>query len=141
MDNEDIKKLIPQRDPIIMVDKLLNVDGNVAVTALTLRDGNFFMDEDGRLAEPGLIEHIAQSALAFAGYRSMVLGTIAPPVGYIGEVKKFHCYRRPHIGDELRTTITVGTEMAGVSIITGETHLQEKIIADTQMKIFIRQND
>ena len=140
MVNEDIKNLIPQRDPIMMVDKLIDVDGDVAVTSLTVRDDNYFMDEDGLLAEPGLIEHIAQSASAFAGYRAMASGAVIPPVGYIGEVKKFHCYRRPHVDAELRTVITIGTEIAGVTVITGEIRLRDEIIADTQMKIFIEKN-
>ncbi|RHU30487.1 MULTISPECIES: beta-hydroxyacyl-ACP dehydratase [Parabacteroides] len=141
MDNKDIKRLIPQRDPIIMVDKVLDVNGDAAVTTLTVRYDNYFIDEDGLLAESGLIEHIAQSASAFAGHKAITAGAIVPPVGYIGEIKKFHCYRRPYIGAELRTTIILGTEIAGVTIITGETRLQDEIIADTQMKIFIRQNN
>lgn len=141
MKYEEIKDLIPQRDPIIMVDKLIEVDGDVAVTGLTVRADNYFIDEDGLLAEPGLIEHIAQSASAFAGYRAIRAGAATPPVGYIGEVKKFHCYCRPQPGDELRTTITMGAEMAGVTIITGETRLLDDIVADTQMKIFIKPDD
>lgn len=140
MVNEDIKNLIPQRDPIMMVDKLIDVDGDVAVTSLTVRDDNYFIDENGLLAEPGLIEHIAQSASAFAGYRAMASGAVIPPVGYIGEVKRFHCYRRPYVDDELRTVITMGTEIAGVAVITGEIRLRDEIIADTQMKIFIEKN-
>ncbi|WP_370860548.1 beta-hydroxyacyl-ACP dehydratase [Parabacteroides faecis] len=140
MVNEDIKNLIPQRDPIMMVDKLIDVDGDVAVTSLTVRDDNYFIDENGLLAEPGLIEHIAQSASAFAGYRAMASGAVIPPVGYIGEVKRFHCYRRPYVDDELHTVITMGTEIAGVTVITGEIRLGDEIIADTQMKIFIEKN-
>ena len=140
MVNEDIKNLIPQRDPIMVVDKLIDVDGDVAVTSLTVRDDNYFIDENGLLAEPGLIEHIAQSASAFAGYRAMASGAVIPPVGYIGEVKRFHCYRRPYVDDELRTVITMGTEIAGVTVITGEIRLGDEIIADTQMKIFIEKN-
>ena len=99
---EEITKLIPQREPIRMVDKLMDVDGDVAQTVLTVRPDNYFIDEDGLLAEPGLIEHIAQSASAFAGHKALEAGATTPPVGYIGEVKKFHCYRRPYVGDELR---------------------------------------
>ena len=136
MNNKEIKRLIPQRDPIMMVDKLISVDGDVAVTGLTVRADNYFIDEDRLLAEPGLIEHIAQGASAFAGYKAA--GAIIPPLGLIGEVKKFHCYRRPEIGEELRTTITMGTEIAGLTIITGEVRVLDEIIANTQMKIFIK---
>lgn len=143
MGNEDIKKFVPQRDPVLMVDSLMEVDGDVAVTCLSVRAGSYFIDEDRRLAEPGIIEHIAQSASAFAGYRAMLAGAAEPPVGYIGEVKKFRCYCRPQVGDELRTTIIMGAEMAGVTIITGEVRLSggNEIVADTQMKIFIKQNE
>ncbi|MEL5895445.1 beta-hydroxyacyl-ACP dehydratase [Bacteroides sp. GD17] len=137
----EIERLIPQRDPIVMVDELIEVREEVAVTGLTVRTDNYFIDEEGLLAEPGLIEHIAQSASAFAGYRAISAGATDPPVGYIGEVKKFHCYRRPQPGEELHTTITMGAEMAGVTIITGETRIADEIVADTQMKIFIQPND
>lgn len=134
---EEIKLLIPQRDPIMMVDALVDVEGDVCHTQLTVREQNFFIEEDDRLmSEPGLIEHIAQSASAMAGYRSVSKGEPAP-VGYIGEVKKFHCYHRPAIGDVLETTITMGAEVNGVTLISGETRVGEAVVADTQMKIFI----
>lgn len=135
---EEIKKLIPQRDPIMMVDELVKVNGDEAVTRFTIREDNYFIDEDGGLAEAGVIEHIAQSASAFAGHKALSAGATTPPIGYIGEVKKFHCYRRPRIGDELQTTITTGSEVAGVTVITGEVRISDEVIAETQMKIFIR---
>lgn len=138
MKMEEIKKLIPQRDPIMMVDELVKVNGDEAVTRFTIREDNYFIDEDGGLAEAGVIEHIAQSASAFAGHKALSAGATTPPIGYIGEVKKFHCYRRPRIGDELQTTITTGSEVAGVTVITGEVRISDEVIAETQMKIFIR---
>lgn len=135
----DIKKLIPQRSPIIMVDELLCVNGEEATCQLTVRQDNFFIDDDGLMAEPGLIEHIAQSASAFAGYRAVEAGATEPPVGYIGEVKNFHLYKRPNVGDILTTTITMGPEVEGITIIRGETKIGEETIADTQMKIFVKE--
>lgn len=138
MDSKKIKDLIPQRDPILMVDNLIEVNGDTAVTGFAVRSDNYFLDEDGLMVEAGLIEHIAQSASAFAGYRALSSGATAPPIGYIGEVKKFHCHKFPQVGDELLTTIRMGVEIAGVTIITGETRLLGKVVADTQMKIFIK---
>ena len=133
---EAIKQLIPQRDPIMMVDSLIDAEGDVCHTELAVRESNFFIEAEDRLmSEPGLIEHIAQSASAFAGYRYVSAGKPAP-VGYIGEVKKFHCYRRPGIGERLCTTITMGTEVNGITIISGETRVGDEVVADTQMKIF-----
>lgn len=133
---EDIKKYIPQRDPMLQVDRLLSVDGNIATTALTVRPENILV-EAGLLTEAGLIEHIAQSASAFAGYQAVEAGAQEPPVGMIGEVKDFHCYRRPAIGERLSTTITMGPEVNGITLVMGKTMSGEEVVADTKMKISI----
>ena len=133
----DIKKLIPQRSPIMMVDELLEVHDDVARCSLTIREDNFFLEPDGAIAEPGVIEHIAQSASAFAGYSAIQAGATEPPVGYIGEVKRFRLNRRPRKGETLVTTITMGPTVGGITIITGETVSGEETIATTQMKIYV----
>lgn len=138
MEIVDVTKLVPQRAPILMVDRLTDATDDVAVTGFVVKADNYFLDDDGLLAEVGLIEHIAQSASAFAGYKALLAGASEPPVGYIGEIKKFHCYLRPAPGEELNTTITMGAEVAGVTIIKGETRVKGETVADTQMKIFIK---
>ena len=50
-----MERLIPQRDPIRMVDRLVEVDGGTATAALSVRPDNYFMEDDGAMAEPGLI--------------------------------------------------------------------------------------
>ena len=134
--NEEIFKLMPQRDPIVMVDKIVDAEGDTAHTGLSVKAGNYFIEEDGLMAEPGLIEHIAQSASAFKGHKALMAGEPLP-IGYIGEVKKFHCYVRPAVGDELTTTICLGSEVNGVTLMTGETRCGDVLVADTQMKIFV----
>lgn len=134
--NEELFQLMPQRDPIVMVDKIYDAEGDTAHTGLSVTETNYFIEEDGRMAEPGLIEHIAQSASALMGHKALLAGQPLP-VGYIGEVKKFHCYVRPAVGDELTTTINLGAEINGVTLMTGETRCGETLVADTQMKLFV----
>ena len=133
-----MERLIPQRDPIRMVDRLVEVDGGTATAALSVRPDNYFMEDDGAMAEPGLIEHIAQSALALAGYRALASGASAPPVGYIGEVKRFDCRFRPRTGDRLLTVVSVMAEAEGVILIQGTTRMDGGIAAETQMKVYVK---
>lgn len=133
-----IKQLIPQRDPILMVDELLEVDGERATACLTVRPGNIFLSDAGTLEESGVIEHIAQSASAFAGYKAIMAGASEPPVGYIGEVKKFRSIRRPVLGERLVTTIEMGTEVNGVTLLSAYTLVEDEKVAETQMKIYIQ---
>ena len=130
-----IDRLIPQRAPILMVDRLLEAQDDTARTCLTIRPDNFFLDEDGCLDETGLIEHIAQSASALAGHKAVEAGATTPPVGYIGEVKKFSLHRLPRVGETLRTTVRFGMEVGGVTLLSAETRSGEELIATTQMKI------
>lgn len=133
-----IEQLIPQRDPILMVDELLDVDGERATACLTIRPGNLFLADDETLEESGVIEHIAQSASAFAGYKAVSAGAEEPPVGYIGEVKKFRSIRRPKMGERMVTTIEMGPEVNGVTLLSAHTCVGDEMVAETQMKIFIQ---
>ena len=73
----------------------------------------------------------------FAGYQARRQGAAEPPVGYIGEVKKFCCHRCPLVGETLCTTVTMGAEAGGVTLLTGETRIGNETVASTQMKIFV----
>lgn len=131
----DIWDLIPQRDPVRMVDRLLRADDDSAEACLTVRAGNFFLDDDGLLAETGVMEHIAQSASAFVGWRERQKGATSAPLGFIGEVKKFRCHRRPAVGEELHSVITLLTEFDRILVIAAETRVADEVVAETQMKV------
>ena len=135
---EELYKLIPQRNPIVMVDTFFCADEESAETGLHVQLGNIFC-EGGFLREPGMIEHVAQSAAAFAGYASFTKGE-APKLGFIGEVKKFKIIRLPKVGEFLRTRLRVLGEAAGVTLISAETKSGEEVLATSQMKIFIKED-
>ena len=59
----DIKSLIPQREPIIMIDKIVSHSDEKTSTSLTIKETNIFVEEN-IFQSSGLIEHIAQSSAA-----------------------------------------------------------------------------
>lgn len=135
---EELYKLIPQRNPIVMVDTFFCADETSAETGLHVLSDNLFCKE-GLLRESGMIEHVAQSAAAFSGYAPFQKGE-SPKLGFIGEVKKFRIVRLPEVGEFLRTSLRVLGEAAGVTLISAETKSEEEILATCQMKIFIKEN-
>lgn len=141
MNNYEIDQLIPQRSPIKMVDKLLDVDGETAVTLFTIQPDNYFLEPDETLAEAGVIEHIAQSASALTGYLTHKQGISHVPIGYIGEVRNFYRYRSPQIGDILRTIVRREGVFDDITCISGETWVSNERIAELQMKLYINSND
>lgn len=134
---EDITQYIPQREPMLMVDRLTEVTTDEAHTEWMVRADHCLTGPDGRLAEVGLIEHIAQSASAFVGYAAREAGYEKPPLGYIGEVKGFRCLRQPLVGETLCTRVCMGPEVGGVTLMEGKTSIGEEVVATVSMKIFV----
>ena len=135
---EDIKRLIPQREPFMMIDEIEASDGTHAVAALTVLKENYFILPDKTMAETGLIEHIAQSCSALMGLQALEQEGSGdkPPVGLIGEVKHFECMRRPEIGEKVSTTIEFGFSFGNATLATGESRVGDETIAKAQVKIF-----
>ena len=145
MKGAEIKRLIPQREPFIMVYGFEEGDDNSAVTTLSVCPDNYFILPDGTMAETGLIEHLAQSCSALAGYQSLSKASSlgdgleeVPPVGLIGEVKHFKCHRRPRVGERVRSTVTFGFSFGNVTLAMGKAFVDEELIADIQLKIFMQ---
>lgn len=131
-----ISDLIPQRKPIMMVDKLCSASDEGATTLLSVRDDNMFLDGE-KMCEAGIIEHMAQSASAMEGYKYKSQGKEAP-VGFIGEVKKFTLNFMPKIGDTISTEIRVVSEAMGITLTNAQSSVDGEVAATCQMKIFIR---
>ncbi|MBR7157184.1 MAG: beta-hydroxyacyl-ACP dehydratase [Bacteroidales bacterium] len=131
-----ISDLIPQRKPIVMVDKLCSASAEGATTLLSIKEDNMFRHGDV-MCEAGIIEHMAQSASAMEGYKYKSEGKEAP-VGFIGEVKKFTLNFLPKVGDTLSTEIKVVSEAMGITLISAQSSVGDEVAATCQMKIFVR---
>ena len=133
---DGVLSLILQRAPIIMLDTFFEGNETEAFTGLTVQPDNLFC-ENGRFTEPGLIEHIAQSASAHAGYKALCQQKTAP-LGFIGEIKKLRVFRLPAVGEQLRTSVNVLSEVLNISLISAEIRSADEPIATCQMKIFVQ---
>lgn len=130
-----IEELIPQRKPIVMVDRLTKIDEGVSYTEFKVRADNLFV-ERGVLCECGLVEHMAQSAAARIGYLFRTRGE-AVPIGYIGSVNRFVLHRLPRVGEQLTTTLRILQEVYQVSLVEAEVRVGDEVVATTRMKIFL----
>lgn len=132
---QDILSLIPQAEPFVMIDQLLQADETTTRTSFRIVEGNVFV-EDGHFKEPGLLENIAQTAAAGAGLRAQQENR---PVatGFIGAIKNFEIYDLPAIGNEIITEVSIKNQVFNVTIIEGKIWNGEKLIAMCEMKLFI----
>jgi predicted hotdog family 3-hydroxylacyl-ACP dehydratase len=132
----DILTLIPQRWPFVMVDTLVSSVDDVTYTALLVQAENVLVS-DGVLTEAGLVENIAQTAAARAGYIAQQLGKPMQP-GFIGAVKNLEVFALPKIGDTIETEVTIENQIFDVTIIKGKIICKGITIAQCEMKIFIQ---
>ena len=65
-----IKGLIPQDEPIVMVDSLIYFDNKKAISELTIKKNNIFLNNN-ILSESGLIENMAQTIALYIGYKNI----------------------------------------------------------------------
>lgn len=128
-----ITDLIPQRDPIVMVDNFVGLVNGISETQLTLKDDNLFI-EDGHFTELGLIEHIAQSAAARVGYLCRKENKPVS-IGYIGAISHMEIHFLPKVNDTLRTKIEVLQEVFNITLIKAESFTDGRLSASCQMKI------
>lgn len=120
-----------------MIDRLLSFSETTTTTGFCIRPDNIFV-EHGVFKEPGLVENIAQTAAARAGYISK---TENKPVlvGYIGAVNQLQIFYLPQTGDELITEIAIENQIFDVTLISGKITCKEQLVAQCKMKIFINQ--
>jgi predicted hotdog family 3-hydroxylacyl-ACP dehydratase len=132
----EILQFIPQRPPIVMVDKLISAADKITVSGLFITDDNIFV-RDGKLQEPGIIENIAQSAALGIGFVYRLRGDKIP-LGFIGALKNLQIFSLPECGQEIHTTIEVEYEVFDATIIIGKIFCRKLLIAQTEMKIFLK---
>lgn len=134
----EIYSLIPQRPPIVMVDKFYGIIDHHSYSGLTITSDNLFC-QDGLFQEAGIIEHIAQSAATRIGYLYSIQCEPVP-LGFIGSVDKLTIHQLPTVGSELETEISIVQEVADITLIAANVQVDDKLIATCRMKIFLKKD-
>jgi predicted hotdog family 3-hydroxylacyl-ACP dehydratase len=132
---DTITQFIPQKEPMVMIDRLLEVKNKKTVTSLVIVECNIFCS-NGLFREPGLIENMAQTAAAGVGYVSKSEGKRLP-LGFIGGLRNLQIHELPGIGSEIRTEVTVEHEVFDATVVSGKTFVNDRCIAECELKIFL----
>ena len=135
MIQENILLLIPQRPPFVMVDKLLSCDENGAQTTFCVNEENVLV-VDGKFSEAGLMENIAQTAAARAGYMAKIENKLVE-IGYIVSVRSLEIFELPGISDVLITDIKIKNKVFDMIVISGMVMHNNKVMAQCEMNIIV----
>jgi predicted hotdog family 3-hydroxylacyl-ACP dehydratase len=131
----DILALIPQRTPFVMLDEMVFCEGDITRTAFKVKEDNIFL-RNGILEEPALIENIAQTAAARAGWIAIQQNKPVA-IGYIAAIQQLEIFDRPQLHDLLETETVVTNQVMNVTVVTGKLSCRGRLLAQCEMKIFI----
>ena len=131
------EELIPQRNPIILVDRLLDSDENATVSDFLIRKDCVFVD-NGQLVPAGLMENIAQTCALRIGYLNRGQQV---RIGVVGAVKNFTVHRRPSVGENLLTTVKETLYIDPALVVSAEARVGSELVASCEMKVFLTDDE
>lgn len=134
---ETILNFIPQRDPICLVHTIYECNDEGTKTGFTVESDHFFVS-NGCLTEAGVIENLAQSCAAGAGY-NISLKNQPPKVGFIANIKDLEIHSLPKVNSEVVTTVKLKAFVMNVTLVTVSSVCNGEPVAECEMKIFIQE--
>lgn len=132
----NITQYIPQRFPIVMIHDLVEASDTHAVTKLSVETDNVFV-ANGLLAEPGLVENIAQTAAVHIGFQC-ASKNIPIPIGYIAAIRNLQIKKLPPTGKTVQTTVTITNKVLELTVVEGRVELDGEVLCSCEMRIFAR---
>ena len=101
--NISIHKYLPHRPPMQMVDTITDISNTHVVTEFEVKSTCIFVEE-GKFAEVGLIENMAQTCSAIVGqFLFGIEDTSNYVIGYISAIKKLELFALPKVQEVVRT--------------------------------------
>ena len=128
-----VTELIPQRQPLMLVDKVLHNSEEDTETVLEIREDNIFLDE-GHLSMAGLLENMAQSCACRMGCRCIVAGSPVR-IGVVGAIRNCIMERLPRLGETLHTHVCIMEEVLNLTLASVVVKVGDETIATTLIKM------
>lgn len=142
LDFEEIKKLIPQRFPFIMIDRIVELEPGKHALAVKNISGNdpFFQGHfPEKAVMPGalILEAMAQTAIVlFASGRRNDQGE-GKPLYYFGSVKAR--FLHPAVpGDQLRIRVVNVKSLPTGAFVSGEAFVEDKKITEAELVFSVK---
>jgi 3-hydroxyacyl-[acyl-carrier-protein] dehydratase len=144
LDFEEIKKLIPQRFPFIMIDRIIDVIPGQEITAVKNVSGNdmfLFGHFPEKAVLPGalIMEAMAQTAIVLFAVDKEAERSGPAPIYYFGSVKA-RFYHPVVPGDQLKLKVVNVKSMPAGAYVSGQAFVDDKKVAEADL-VFSAKNE
>jgi predicted hotdog family 3-hydroxylacyl-ACP dehydratase len=145
----DIKKYLPHRSPMLMVDMILVMDDEKVETIFELKEDGIFI-QNGILTEVGLIENAAQTCSSVIAKDYFVDGnnqdkTDVNVVGFISAIKTLKIHKLPNVGETIKSIATLVSKFVSneysLCTMNCKTFHKEELLLEGEINIFIQENN
>ena len=144
-----IEELIPHRPPMVMVDRVVSVNGLDTKTAFTVTSDCLFVT-NGALSEMGMLENLAQTSFIFLNYffirpDEALWDKSKDNLGVISTILDLHVTSLPRVGQELHThthtELVFTSDFLKICTIQGTITVQGRIALQATMKMLLQTKD
>jgi len=133
----DAEKLIPQRKPMRLVDRLNESDGKSgSASACFSADCHFVIDNNGTIDRSAVLELIAQSYAATKGYEDLS-SEKEPSKGYLVGISQAVFHADAYAGQDLLIRVSTEETFDNFSLATGEVWHNDTLLLKAKLKIWI----
>lgn len=144
-----IEELIPHRPPMVLVDRVVRVDGLETETAFSVTSDCFFV-ADGVLSEMGMLENLAQTSFIFLNYffikpDEVLWDKKKDNLGVISTIVNLDVSVLPKVGQALhthtQTELVFTSDFLKICTIQGTISVDGKIALQATMKMLLQTKD
>ncbi len=139
---EEIKKLIPQRFPFIMIDRIVEIEPGKRAVSIKNISGNdilFLGHFPEKAVMPGaaIIEAMAQTAIVlFAAGKEKQEGS-GNPLYYFGSVKA-RFLQAVFPGDQLKITVVNVKSLPNTAYVSAEAFVEDKKVSEAELVFSVK---
>ena len=120
-DKIKINDIIPQRPPMQLIKRVLEINDGYSECEAEITDRNPFINNN-KMPETFLIEMIAQSVAAVNGIKFKRRSDKSVPEGYLVGVKKFSIYKNIPLNQKLTITVKETARLDNISVYSGNVY-------------------
>jgi predicted hotdog family 3-hydroxylacyl-ACP dehydratase len=136
--SKEIEQLLPHREPMIMIESLVEVESDSARATKTFSAGDYGVHKK-HVLEPVLIECLAQTVAALQGHQARESGN-APALGMLAAVSNFTVHRPAATDAELEFAARIDRSIGPFRLVTGSVMQQGQLVAEGSLKFYIEQD-
>lgn len=145
----DIKKYLPHRSPMLMVDLILIIDDEKVETIFEIKKDDIFL-QNNTFTEVGLIENAAQTCSSIVAKDYFVDANNQDKedvdvVGFISAIKALKIHKLPKVGDTIKTIATLVSKFVtneySLCTMNCKTFHEEELLLEGEINLFIQENN